>query len=156
MKTRIIIPALFLAIFSVISSALCQTLMLERYQIVFPFITEEDLDLGYKDLRAAGERDLSVRAEAPDRQEWVLTLRAEQVCFMPAALQKSHTDLLWKLSEEPAASFRPLSMQPVEAARGRAAQTVNIDLRLKLGWDDKPADYMLDIIFELKTVNPDL
>jgi len=72
----------------------------------FPVPTAEDLDRGYLDIQFNNK--LSCQIDIQRVKQWNMYISTDQPYFTPIYLNKSNTDLLWKLRNEPERCFRPL------------------------------------------------
>ena len=129
------------------------SIQMNRIIINFPIPRAEDLNKGFLDIHhSVGRPDLSIQTNVSETVPWNLYITTEHPFFMPVRLNKPHYDLLWKLSSEPDSKFRPLALQRVRVASGKSSLNVNLDFRLKIGWNDPPAEYSIEIMFELETL----
>lgn len=116
----------------------------------FPVPTAEDLDRGYLDIQFSNE--LSSQIDNQRVSQWNMYISTDQPYFTPVYLNKSNTDLLWKLRNEPERCFRPLDLQENLITSGNFSRSIDLDFRLKLDWSDPSAEYSIRIKFGLETI----
>lgn len=124
---------------------------IEPVRIAFPAPEKEDLKRGYVEaLNNLEGTQIFILSGDPHSFRWRLYLSTEQPYFNPVQLNKSRHDLLWKLHHESENRYQPVSLHRTEIISGSNVAQVQIDFRLKIGWQDEPAQYILEVMFELE------
>jgi hypothetical protein len=128
------------------------TIHLNRFNLVFPLATAEDLDRGFIDIHYnTSVPDLFIQIKSKTSTKWDLFIKTEQPFFTSQNSNKPQHDLLWKKSHEPESNFRPVTLQKSRIATGIYSTNINLDFRLIVDWKNPPADYNLDFYFILES-----
>jgi hypothetical protein len=117
--------------------------------VLLPLVTEDDLDAGAVEgdpARGAFTFMLDVTAEEGER--WSLYIRSDRITFSAESLDKSCSDLEWKLDEAPASTYRSLDehdalvLTRTEGGNMRVA----IDVRVRVDWLAASGRYELPVL----------
>lgn len=127
---------------------------LNRVSIAFPTPVAEDLDRGYIDGRYTETVDLSMQVGGSGNKSWHLYISCEQPYFMPVHINKPHYDLMWKLKSDPDSKYRSIRHGRTHVVSGRSVVRVDLDFRMSVGWQDTPANYIIELLFEIHTADP--
>lgn len=134
-------------------SFLIGQIQLNRFILSFPVPTAQDLDKGYIESNSGSSAlDISISVNKQSNTKYILFIKTEQPYFYPINLNKSHYDLLWKLSSASESRYRPVRLQKIKVAAGIASSNVDVDFRLELDWNDPPANYRLEVVFILEVI----
>jgi hypothetical protein len=110
----------------------------------------EDLDRGYLEGSLSSPAMVSIQVNGPEGEPWNLYLVCEHPLFFPADLDKPFHHLAWKFRNEPSGRYRPLEIGRQYILSGRSAARVELDFRFYVDWSDPPADYTMEILFEVE------
>ncbi|MBC8213168.1 MAG: hypothetical protein H8E71_00795 [Candidatus Marinimicrobia bacterium] len=127
-------------------------IQLNRFVLFFPVPTAIDLDRGFiESNNRSSVSEITVNVNNPSNSKYNIFILTDQPYFSPINLNKPHHDLLWKLSSASESLYRPVSLQKSKISTGKGSGSVDIDFRLKLGWNNPPANYRLEVVFILET-----
>ena len=123
------------------------------YPMTIPFreVDSYDLNHGFIDTEisfSAIPSSLEINLE--DNQKWSLYIFSENQFLLPYQLEKPISDIMWKLKSQPINHYKELSQNKVLILSGIGKKDIKIDLKIKLDWNDFPANYQLETIFELE------
>jgi hypothetical protein len=122
-------------------------------QITFPIPSKEDLERGY--VEAIGNLEglqAFIQSQNNENNHWRLFMLTEQPYFIPIQMNKPHYDLLWKLHQDSESKYQPVRLHRTEIISGISTTQIQIDFRLKVSWRDEPAQYILEVLFELENL----
>ena len=82
-----------------------------------------------------------------------LSIAATDPFFLPNTNEKSGSDLLWKISNEPESNYKSITESANIILSGYGSRDIELNFKLLVGWNDHPANYSLelDIILDEQT-----
>lgn len=120
----------------------------ENGTVDFGYVYASDLMNGFKEL-GASTLDYAERFTVTDTGTagWELTARAESPVFISPHGSKPCSDLEWRLNDT--GNYSPLTTSASVVATGSGDETIELDYRIKTGWDDTPGAYNLTVVYTL-------
>jgi len=114
----------------------------------FGAITVSDLAAGFKEIDPSPlYHALKVSVADTEPVNWVLKIRAAYPVFSTVAGDKPCDDFGWRINGT--GFYTPLNTADDTVTSGTGNADVELDFRMRVGWNDAPGDYKLTIVFTI-------
>ncbi len=148
------IAALLMLLVGTTSLIAEQRVLIRPAQVTLPSPSVANLNYGFvvvglKDNQSAFR--VEVQTDQGDTPSWRLFVRAADETFDPPGFSKPTSHLEWKFNDEPDSRYRVMTTADTlvyHESEGET-ETLQLDLRCRVGWKDRPAIYSADLIFTL-------
>ena len=144
----------YYALALIIGFAFSTPLSVSTRVINFPSPVSKNLDDGF--LLSSAEinlPDIIISTSYNYKAKWQLSIAATDPFFLPNTNEKSASDLLWKISNEPESNYKSITESANIILSGYGSRDIELNFKLLVGWNDHPANYSLelDIILDEQT-----
>ena len=144
----------YFALALIIGFAFSTQLSVSTRVINFPSPVSKNLDDGF--LLSSAEinlPDIIISTSYNYKAKWQLSIVATDPFFLPNTNEKSASDLLWKISNEPESNYKSITESANIILSGYGSRDIELNFKLLVGWNDHPANYSLelDIILDEQT-----